>query len=285
MPKLAVVGQPVAHSRSPAMQTAALAELGLAGEWSYEAIEVSPEDFLGRVRALPRQGFAGVNVTVPHKVAALAVATGASPSATSIGAANTLTFAGGAIAAENTDATGIIAALGPLPAGRRALVLGAGGAARAAVWALVDGGADVSVWNRTPERAGLLARELGAGVLELAGREELPLEEFDLLVNATTVGLGPANSAPGGDLGADPDRGPPDLKALHIGADALKATHEVVDLVYGAAETPLAAAARARGAKVVDGLEVLVHQGAASLRIWTGMEPPIETMRRAAHAL
>ena len=108
------------------MQTAALAELGLADEWSYEAIEVAPEDFDERVRAMPGEGFVGVNVTVPHKLAALAIANAASEAARAIGAANTLTFGDARIAAENTDATGLLDALPESPAGTRALVLGAG---------------------------------------------------------------------------------------------------------------------------------------------------------------
>jgi shikimate dehydrogenase len=282
MPKLAVVGQPVSHSRSPAMHTAALEEMGLAPEWSYEALEVSPEDFQWTVRGLPAEGFAGVNVTVPHKVAALEVATSASPPAVWIGAANTLTFEGGGIAAENTDAPGIIAALPGSPEGRKALVLGAGGSGRAAVWALRDAGAAVSIWNRTPERADAIATELGGTAIAPEDGGDLPLSEFEIVVNATTVGLDAANAAPGGGVGADPDRGAADLKRLHLAADGLSEGHVLVDLVYGATETPLAAAARARGAQVVDGLEVLVRQGAASLRIWTGKEPPIETMRQAA---
>src|SRR5215211_5682874 len=259
MPRLAVLGQPVAHSRSPAMQNAALEELGLAPEWAYEAIEVSPNDFEDRVRAMPGEGFAGANVTIPHKLAALAVADEASEAAKEIGAANTLAFTEGRIAAENTDATGILDALAPCMepvhirrrekgeprgdggaagwlAGTRALVLGAGGSARAAVWALKQGGAEVSIWNRTAEKAAALARELNALSVALNDSENLPLEDFNI----------------------------------------------VLDLVYGAAETQLAAAARSRGARVVDGLEILVHQGAASLRLWTGLEPPVETMRRAA---
>lgn len=279
MPKLAVLGQPVSHSRSPAMHTAALEELGLAGEWSYEAIELSPDEFDGAVRALPEQGFKGVNVTVPHKVAALAVATSSSPSASRIGAANTLTFEGGGITAENTDATGIIAALPSSPEGARALVLGAGGSARAAVWALAGAGATVQVANRTPARAEAIAGDLGATALAPG---ETDVELFEIVVNATTVGLEAANPPPGNQVGADPDRGLADLKALGVDADALSARQVVVDLVYGSVETPLAAAARSRGAEVVDGLEVLVHQGAASLRLWTGLDPPIETMRRAA---
>ena len=231
---------------------------------------MAPRTSSGRVRGLPADGFAGVNVTVPHKVAALAVATNASEAAVWIGAANTLTFEAGGIAAENTDAPGIIAALPASPKGRRALVLGAGGSARAAVWALRDAGASVAVWNRTPERARRLAAELDAEAISAGEGEALPLAEFDLVVNATTVGLEAANPAPGSELGADPDRGVASLKSLPLDADGLNTSHVLVDLVYGTAETPLAAAARARGAEVVDGLEVLVHQGAASLRIWTG---------------
>jgi shikimate dehydrogenase len=280
MHRLAVLGQPISHSRSPAMQTAALAELGLAGEWSYEAIEVAPAEFEARVREMAAGSFVGANVTVPHKVAALELAGDASEAALTIGAANTLSFAAGRIAAENTDATGFLDSLPAPPAGSRALVLGAGGSARAVVWALITHGAEVAIWNRTPERARRLAEELGATALEVTGHgsqgsavsRELSASGFDLLVNATTVGMGtPRGSAA-------------DLKSLPLRADSLGETHQLVDLAYGPAETELARTARARGATVVDGLEVLVRQGAASLRIWTGLEPPIETMRRAARA-
>ena len=249
------------------MQTAALAELGLADEWSYEAIEVAPEDFDERVRAMPGEGFVGANVTVPHKLTALAIADEASEAARAIGAANTLTFADARIAAENTDATGVLDALPESPAGTRALVLGAGGSARAVVWALVDAGADVSIWNRTAEKADRLARELGASTAET-----VDVADFDLLVNATTVGMGASTQAS------------MDLKSLPIDADALGERHQLVDLAYGAVDTELVRAARARGARVVDGLEALVRQGAASLRIWTGLDPPIEVMRRAVRS-
>lgn len=272
MPRLAVLGQPVAHSRSPAMQTAALAELGLAGEWSYEAIEVSPERFEELVRSLPGRGFAGVNVTVPHKLAALAVADTASQAARAIGAANTLAFTDAGIEAENTDAAGLIDALPEPAAGKRALVLGAGGSARAAIWALAEAGAEVSVWNRTAAKAAALASELGAAHLDRDAGEPLAPGGFDLLVNATTVGLEQAGAR---------EPAPGDLDALPLDPDSIGPWHVVVDLVYGAHETALARLARERGARLVDGLDVLVAQGAASLRIWTGLEPPIETMRAA----
>jgi shikimate dehydrogenase len=273
MPRLAVLGQPISHSRSPAMHNAALAELGLAGKWSYEAIEVAPDHFAARIRAMPREGFIGANVTVPHKLAALALADAASDAARAIGAANTLSFAGGRVVAENTDARGFIATLQEPPAGQRALVLGAGGSARAVVWALVTAGARVAIWNRTFARAKELARELGATVARVNRPLELiPVAAYDLIINATTVGMGASSDDPA------------DLKRLPLNADAVSEKHQVVDLAYGMAETELVRAARARGAHVVDGVEVLVRQGAASLRIWTGLDPPIEAMWQAARA-
>jgi shikimate dehydrogenase len=155
VPRLAVIGFPVGHSRSPAMQTAALAELGLAEEWSYGAVEVAPEGLESKLHELAASGYAGLNVTVPHKEAALALADEANEAARAIGAANTLSFeadrsAGDDVGvrpwviAANTDAPGLLAALPASPSGARALVLGAGGAARAAVWALVGEGAEVA---------------------------------------------------------------------------------------------------------------------------------------------
>jgi shikimate dehydrogenase len=250
------------------MQNAALAELGLSEEWSYGAIDVRPEDLSPLVASLPGDGYAGVNVTVPHKLAALELADEASAAATEIGAANTLSFRDGAVGADNTDAVGITGAAGEPLDCRRALILGAGGSARAAVWALREGGADVVVWNRTAERGEELARDLGVEMVA-----EPRTEDYDVIVNATAVGLEQANTRP---------PVPDDLKALPVDADAINERQVVVDLVYGSHETALASASRERGARVIDGLEVLVHQGAASLRIWTGLDPPIETMRRAA---
>jgi shikimate dehydrogenase len=269
--RLAVLGQPISHSLSPAIHSAALAALGMDRQWSYEAIEVAPEGFEDLVRSMPEAGFVGANVTVPHKLAAFALADAASDTVRRIGAANTLSFANEGIAADNTDAEGLLASLPHPPGGKRALVLGAGGAARAAVFALNRAGAQVAVWNRTRSRAEQLASELGATVAELARSDDrLPSGDFDLIVNATSVGLG-GGEPPGSSL-----------KALHLGADAFNDRQMVVDLTYGPGETELIRAARERGAAAVDGREVLVRQGAASFRIWTGTEPPLEEMRRAA---
>jgi shikimate dehydrogenase len=255
-----VLGHPVAHSRSPAMHNAAFRQLGL--DWRYVKLSVPTELFEETVRALPGSGYRGANVTIPHKLAALALADSATPAARAVGAANTLTFeAGAGIEADNTDAGGFLAALGEPPAGRRALVLGAGGAARAVVWALLDAGAtDVSVWNRTPERAQELADALGARAV---GRPE---PAADIVVNATSVGL---------DAGDE-------LSALPLAGIEPPAT--AVELVYrgDGSETPFAQWARSGGARVVDGLEVLVRQGALSFTRWTGLEPPLDVMRSAA---
>jgi shikimate dehydrogenase len=256
---LGVCGWPVAHSRSPQMHNAALAAAGLDG-WRYLRLPLPPELFEETVRALPAAGFRGVNVTIPHKHAALALADRASDAARAIGAANTLTFEDGAIVADNTDAPGLLAALPESPRGRTALVLGAGGAGRAVAWALTTAGAQVAIWNRTPERARALAAELGARAVDAA-------EPAEILVNCTSVGLlEPAAT----------------FKALPIEADELSAGSLVVDMVYRAGSTRLLEAARARGARVVDGLEVLVAQGAASFERWTGLEAPREAMRAAA---
>ena len=253
------------------MHNAALAAMGLAPEWTYEAIEVAPSDFAELVRNLPDDGFAGVNVTVPHKLAALASADRASDAARGIGAANTLTFRGGRIEADNTDTAGILGVLPESPAGLPALVMGAGGSGRAAAWALREAGAKVHVWNRTAGRAEALANELG---VDAAG-DRLSAKTYRVILNATTVGM----THEGQHLG---ESGFGNLKALPIAADGLSAEQVVVDLVYGIKETELVAAARAAGAHVADGLDVLVLQGAESLRLWTGQEPPLDVMRAAA---
>lgn len=269
MPRLAVIGHPVAHSRSPAMQNAALAALGLGEEWSYGAIDIPPEELAPRVRELAEGGeYAGLNVTVPHKEAALALADEASEAARQIGAANTLSFRDGRIQAENTDAGGLIASLPGSPRGTRALVLGAGGAARAVVWALAKAGAVVYVWNRTPKRAELLFEGL-RDYVELGGWPvAAPAEvDFGVLVNTTTVGL----------------HGEDQLAELSLERESLRGA-VVVDMVYGERPSGLLAAAADVGAATVDGLEVLVQQGARSLQIWTGREPDLEVMREAARA-
>jgi shikimate dehydrogenase len=252
-----VLGHPVGHSRSPAIHNAAYAAAGL--DWRYVKLPVPPERFDETVRALPGSGYRGANVTIPHKLAALKLADAATPAAAAIGAANTLTFADGRIEADNTDAGGFLDALGRPVAGLRALVLGAGGAGRAVAWALREAGAaEIAIWNRTAARAEELARDLGVAV---APRPEAA----DLLVNATSVGLDPSV---------------PDADALAaLGLVGLDPPELVVDLVYrSAGPTPL----QNWAPHAVDGLEVLVRQGARSFQLWTGTDAPLEAMRAAS---
>jgi len=241
------------------MHNAALAACGL-GDWRYLKLPLPPERFEETVRALPARGFRGVNVTIPHKQAALAVADEATPAARAIGAANTLTLApDGSIHADNTDAPGLLDALGEDPAGKQVLVLGAGGAGRAAVHAFVQAGARVAVWNRTPERAEAVAAQLGA--TPVSGRMQA-----QIVVNATSVGLhDPAST----------------FKTLPVTADEVVAGSCVVDMVYRPEGTALLEAAREWGARTVDGLDILIAQGAASFERWTGKTAPREAMREA----
>jgi shikimate dehydrogenase len=258
--RLGVVGWPVAHSRSPEIQNAALRAAGLR-DWRYQLLPVPPDLFEETVRALPAAGFRGVNVTIPHKEAALGLATESTPRATAIGAANTLVFGSGEIEADNTDAPALIDALPAAPAGRTALVLGAGGSARAAVWALLDAGAaEVWVWNRTAKRARALTEQLG-------GTPVSSSRPADFLIQCTSSGLDGNDST---------------FKQLPVTADDLARYDCVVDLVYTPDGTALVRAARERGISVVDGLDLLVRQGALSFERFTGRPAPLDVMRAAA---
>ncbi|HET9104890.1 MAG TPA: shikimate dehydrogenase [Solirubrobacteraceae bacterium] len=262
--RLGVLGWPVAHSLSPRIQNAALAAAGLT-EWRYQRLPVPPALFAETVRGLPLAGLRGANVTIPHKEAALALADLPSPRAAAIGAANTLVFGDRGIEADNTDAPALIAAL-PVPAaGARAVVLGAGGSARAAVWALADAGArEIRVWNRTPARAVALAGAFGASAV--TARELSAAPGADLLINCTAVGLD----------------GSADLDPLPLGSTGPGAYGTVVDFVYRPGGTALIATARVAGVPAVDGLELLVGQGALAFTRFTGRAAPLAVMRAAA---
>jgi shikimate dehydrogenase len=258
--RLGVTGWPVAHSRSPAIQNAALRAVGLT-DWRYQLLPIPPGLLDETLPALPAAGFRGVNVTIPHKEAALRFASQPTGRARAIGAVNTLLFAdSGEVRADNTDAPGLISTLPIVPRGATALVLGAGGSARAAVWSLLDAGAaEVRIWNRSAERAARLASELGAAAVRHA-------RPADLLVNCTSVGLS----------------GSPGVEGLPVGEDDLATYGCVVDLVYRPGGTALVDAARARQVPVVDGLEILVAQGALSFEQFTGRPAPHAAMRAAA---
>jgi shikimate dehydrogenase len=238
----------------------ALRELGL--DWLYARLPLPPERFPETAAALAASGYRGINVTMPHKRAAHDLADTRTPAAVAIGAANTLTYENGGIEADNTDAGGFLDALGSDPAGMRCLILGAGGSARAVAWALRDGGAaEVAVWNRTPERAAELAADLGLT------RAERP-RAADLIVNCTSVGLEPI---------------PEDDAIAAVGLGGVEPPATFFDLVYGSGPTPLARWAERGGAQIVDGLEMLVRQGARSLERWTGRPAPLDAMRAGAH--
>lgn len=257
---LGVAGWPVAHSRSPAMFAPALAELGL--DWRYVRLPLPPERFAETAGALAASGYRGINVTMPHKRAAHDLADELTAAAAAIGAVNTLTYADGRIEGDNTDAGGFLDALGADPAGWRCLVLGAGGSARAVVWALREAGAaEVSIWNRTAERAAELASDL-------AVRHVAAPENADLIVNCTSVGI-------------DQSVGEAEAVAA-VGLDGIDPPKAFFDLTYGPETTPLARWAQAAGADVGDGLEMLVRQGARSLEQWTGQPAPLAAMRAGA---
>lgn len=274
--RVGLLGWPVGHSRSPAMHNAAFQALGL--NWEYLLLPVAPEYVADAVRGLRAFGFAGANVTVPHKQAVMAGLDEVTVEARAIGAVNTIVNREGWLVGHNTDALGFLRALreaGVEPRGCRAVVLGAGGAARAVVYALLAARAQVTIANRTVGTARRLGNEFGAlfgaRVLVLPLTMDLArvLVAADLLVNTTSVGMArPGDPRPG----ADP---------LPAGL-ALRAGIAVNDLVYAPLETALLCRARAAGAQTVDGLGMLVHQGAAAFELWTGQKAPVETMRAAA---
>jgi shikimate dehydrogenase len=261
--RLGVFGWPVHHSRSPVMHAAALRELGL-DHWTYQKLPVPPDAIAGAIAGLRDAGFAGANVTLPHKHAALAAADVTTAAAREIGAVNTLTvLEDGTLEGDNTDAPGLTDVIDRSLTGATAVVLGAGGSARACVWALRAAGcARVAVWNRTTERARELADDLGVDVAEAAG-------PADVLVNCTSVGL------------HDPER---TFELLPVSERGLADYGTVVDLVYRAGGTPLFNAAVAAGVPAVDGLAFLVAQGARSLERWSGQGVSRATMDAAVRA-
>lgn len=264
LPRYGVAGDPVAHSRSPRIHRAAYAALGIAAD--YQRLPLPPPLFDETVRALPRSGFRGINVTIPHKRAALRLADESTPAAEAIGAANTLSFTNGRILAANTDAPGMIAALERDLAGAEVLVLGAGGAARAALWAVAAAGARVAVWNRTAHRAEALAAEFGATAVVDPGESAAAA---DVVINATAAGMNGRDGVT------------EVLAALKLDLDALHDEATLVDFVYRDGGSPLSAAARQRGLAVVDGPELLVRQAALSFEIWFGRPAPLDAMRAA----
>lgn len=257
-----IIGWPVEHSLSPAMHNAAFAALGL--NWAYLAFPVAPARVEEAVRGLAAAGCAGLNVTIPHKQAVMRACSSVSEAALAIGAANTLIPDGaGGFRADNTDGEGFLRALDELipedVAGQDVLLIGAGGAARAVAHAIRSRGGRLRVANRTAGKA----RELG-DVVPFDGESlNRAAAQAALVVNASSLGMGS-------------DQVPPELPLSGLGPDQV-----VNDLVYRPGGTPWLAAAAARGARTVDGLGMLLHQGAAAFERWTGEAAPVDVMRDA----
>lgn len=255
-----VTGHPIAHSRSPKIHGHWLAKYGIDG--SYRAIDVAPAEFAAFLASLGENGFRGGNVTIPHKEAAFAGVARRDHAADEIGAVNTLWFEDGVLWGGNTDGYGFAANLDDHASGWAAngpaVVLGAGGASRAVIHALKERGVkDIRIVNRTLARAQELARHFGAGITAHgAGAVGELLADAGLLINTTSLGMhGDAT------LSADPA--------------GLPAHAIVTDLVYVPLETPLLAAARARGLKAVDGLGMLLHQAVPGFERWFGRKPEV----------
>ncbi len=258
-----IIGWPVAHSRSPRLHGFWLEQYGIDG--AYVPLPIRPDRFATAVRGLMEAGFAGANVTIPHKQAALALCDSADASARRAGAVNTMVFRDGQIAGSNTDGWGFLANLraqGVDPEAGPALVLGAGGAARAVAAGLLEIGVRVTIANRTPEHAQALAHDVpGLRVLGWDSRSEA-LADHALLVNATSLGM----------------QGHPPLELdLSRAAPGLA----VADIVYVPLETPLLSAAAAHGLRAVEGLGMLLYQAVPGFRAWFGVEPRVdEALRR-----
>jgi shikimate dehydrogenase len=253
-----IIGWPVSHSRSPALHGEWLRRYGIEGE--YVRLPVAPADLAARLRALPSEGFVGANLTIPHKETGLVLCDALEDSARRAGAVNTLVFRDGKIIGGNTDGDGFIANLrahGVAPERGPALILGAGGAARAIGAALQDAGVAVTFCNRSAERAASLAAALPpAQVLDWADRHAA-LPDFSLLVNATALGM---------------------VHQPVLEMDLAKARPDLVvaDIVYAPLETELLKNARAQNLVAVEGLGMLLHQAVAGFAAWFGITPVVD---------
>ena len=258
-----ITGWPVRHSRSPRLHGFWLERYGIDG--AYVPLPIAPADFPAAVRGLMLAGFAGVNVTIPHKVAAFAICDEVDESARRAGAVNTLVFGNGKIIGSNTDGWGFLENLrahGVDPAAGPALILGAGGAARAVAAVLLSLGVRVTLANRTRARAEALARELPGLTLIDWDHRDHALPSNALLVNTTSLGM--AGHSP-----------------VEIGLDRGARGLTVADIVYVPLETPLLAAARAREIRAVEGLGMLLYQAVPGFRAWFGVDPAVdEALRR-----
>jgi shikimate dehydrogenase len=269
-----VIGDPVSHSLSPAMHNAAIAKLSL--DYVYLGFHVKPAGLKQAVEGMRALGIAGLNVTIPHKVAVMPFLDEIDPAARDIGAVNTIVNTGGRLKGYNTDAGGFlqsVTAAGFEPQGKQVVLIGAGGAARAIGFSLIQAGANLTILNRKEDFE--LAVKLADGLNRTAGGHVSALElnpanlkktlaTAGLLVNATSVGMQPGSDA------------------TPVPADLLRPGLAVFDAVYAPLETRLLREARERGCTTISGLEMLVRQGGLSFELWTGRKTPLDIMREAA---
>ena len=268
-PRACVIGNPISHSLSPKLHSFWLERYGLDG--SYTALKVTEQDLEKTLRALPAQGFVGANITLPHKVSVLQIADQITDRATLVGAANTLIFKeDGRIFADNTDGYGFISNLrqgapdwdaksGP------AMILGAGGAARAIIVALADAGApEIILTNRTRANAEALRADFGSRIRVVDWvQASAALPEAHVLINTTSLGM----------------KGGPEFK---MSLDNLRPETVVTDIVYNPLRTPFLDAAEAAGCLTVDGLGMLLHQGVPGFERWFGKRPEVDEATRQA---
>ena len=273
--KLGIIGFPIGHSISPVFQQTALDCLGM--DAVYQAWEVKPEDVGAFLQGIRSPDVLGINVTVPHKETVIPFLDQVDDWAAAAGAVNTIVNREGLLTGHNTDGTGFLRALreagGFDPRGRRVLVLGAGGAARGVVLALIrEGVGRLTIANRTVERARQLSRiaqdnGLEAHAIALKGSDLVAASaSAELIVNCTSMGMSHG----------------PDQTGTPLSANLLSSTTLVNDLVYNPTETPLLREAVLAGASTLGGIHMLVYQGAASFEMWTGRDAPVETMLEAA---
>jgi len=269
---LGIIGYPVSHSLSPLMHNTAIKSLGL--NYSYHAFEVKPGDIPDAVRGIRAMGIKGINVTIPHKEAVIPLLDEISSDARLMGAVNTISLQGERLVGHNTDGRGFVQSLkseaGVHPRKKNILLLGAGGAARGlAIQLASEGASRIVIANRTYQRAERLSNDL-LQKTGYAASTPLPLEnsvirdcmdDMDIIINTTSLGM---------------KKKDPALFSYNL----LSKRHLVCDIVYHPLETPLLREAKKRGARVLNGLGMLIHQGSLSFRIWTGRKFPIDLIRK-----
>lgn len=267
-----IIGDPIEHTLSPVMHNAAFLEMGL--DYVYLPFKVAEKDLPGAIKGLRALNIAGINVTIPHKVAVMSLLDELDELAGYIGAVNTIVNQNGILKGYNTDASGfyrVFTANNIVVSTKKIVILGAGGAARAIAFILADKGAEITILNRSLDSAQAISErifktlrtEIKIGELNLKNLQS-SLEEADIVVNATSLGMSPQ------------------LAETPVPASLLNERMKVVDIIYNPLQTRLLKEAEIKGAGVFNGLEMLVRQGAAAFELWTGLKAPIDTMRKVA---